>query len=90
LLRLGVAESFPQVSAQRSSANTLAKLNDIRILSELTRYQAHSETSIGTRKQSIGTGLAKARSRVVAFLASADSDFITGEALEVNGGAWIS
>ena len=28
--------------------------------------------------------------RVVAFLASADSDFMTGEALEVNGGAWIS
>jgi len=28
--------------------------------------------------------------RVVAFLAGADSDFMTGEALEVNGGAWIS
>ena len=28
--------------------------------------------------------------RAVAFLASADSDFMTGEALEVNGGAWIS
>src|SRR5215831_10335791 len=26
--------------------------------------------------------------RVVAFLAGADSDFMTGEALEVNGGAW--
>lgn len=28
--------------------------------------------------------------RVVAFLAGPDSDFMTGEALEVNGGAWIS
>ncbi len=28
--------------------------------------------------------------RAVAFLASADADFMTGEALEVNGGAWIS
>jgi meso-butanediol dehydrogenase / (S,S)-butanediol dehydrogenase / diacetyl reductase len=28
--------------------------------------------------------------RAVAFLAGADSDFMTGEALEVNGGAWIS
>ncbi len=27
--------------------------------------------------------------RAVAFLAGPDSDFITGEALEVNGGAWI-
>ena len=26
---------------------------------------------------------------VVAFLAGPDSDFITGEAIEVNGGAWI-
>jgi meso-butanediol dehydrogenase/(S,S)-butanediol dehydrogenase/diacetyl reductase len=27
--------------------------------------------------------------KAVAFLAGPDSDFITGEALEVNGGAWI-
>lgn len=27
--------------------------------------------------------------KVVSFLASPDSDFITGEAIEVNGGAWI-
>lgn len=28
--------------------------------------------------------------KVVAFLAGSDSDFITGEVVEVNGGAWIS
>lgn len=28
--------------------------------------------------------------RVVAFLAGPDSDFLTGEVIEVNGGAWIS
>jgi meso-butanediol dehydrogenase/(S,S)-butanediol dehydrogenase/diacetyl reductase len=27
--------------------------------------------------------------KAVAFLAGPDSDFITGEAMEVNGGAWI-
>ncbi|MBV9674589.1 MAG: SDR family oxidoreductase [Verrucomicrobia bacterium] len=77
-----VNPGFVQTSMQEREIAWEAGLRGIKGCEVINEYL--SATPLGRLEQPQDVGL------VVAFLASPDSDFMTGEALEVNGGAWIS
>src|SRR6516164_3308220 len=77
-----VNPGFVQTSMQEREVIWEAQLRGISADQVIEEYQRATPLGRLEKPEDVG--------RAVAFLASADSDFMTGEALEVNGGAWIS
>ncbi|MFA5568532.1 MAG: SDR family NAD(P)-dependent oxidoreductase [Trueperaceae bacterium] len=73
---------FVKTSMQEREVAWEAKLRDISVEDVLADYVR--QTPLGRLQTPEDVA------KVVAFLAGPDSDFMTGEVIEVNGGAWVS